>query len=72
MCRRRMPTTSIVLLAGALIALMIPLVALEVLSDMFPRVQDYKGWLSVLLWAAVIAVVYFVLAPSLGLSPGSE
>jgi uncharacterized protein involved in cysteine biosynthesis len=67
-----MPTTSIVLLAGALIALMIPLVALEVLSDMFPRVQDYKGWLSVLLWAAVIAVVYFVLAPSLGLSPGSE
>ena len=72
MCRHPMPTTSIVILAGALVALMIPLVALEVLSDMFPRVQDYKGWLSVLLWAAVIAVVYFVLAPSLGLSPGGE
>jgi uncharacterized protein involved in cysteine biosynthesis len=70
MCPQPMPTTSIVILAGALVALMIPLVALEVLSDMFPRVQDYKGWLSVLLWAAVIAVVYFVLAPSLGLSGG--
>jgi hypothetical protein len=70
MCRHPMPITSIVILAASLVLLLIPLVALEVLSDMFPHVQDYKRWLSVLLWAAVIAVVYLVVAPSLGLSRG--
>jgi hypothetical protein len=65
-----MPKTSIFILSGALVLLMIPLVALEVLSDIFPRVHDYKGWLSVLLWVAVIAFVYLVVAPSLGVSGG--
>jgi hypothetical protein len=65
----QMPTVSIAILAAALVALMIPLVALELLSDSFPRIQEHKAWLSVVLWAAVIALVIFVLGPLLGLSP---
>jgi len=59
-----MPTSSVVILAGAFIALMIPLVALEVLSDLFPLVRGSKRWLSLFVWAAIIAVVYFVIAAS--------
>jgi hypothetical protein len=67
MWRRPMPTSSVVILAGAFVALLIPLCALEVLSDIFPRVQNYKGWLSLFVWAAIIAVVYFIVAPSVNL-----
>jgi hypothetical protein len=67
-----MPTFSLAILAGALVALMIPLVALEVLSDSFPRVQQHKAWLSVVIWAAVIAIVIFVIGPFLGLSPNND
>jgi hypothetical protein len=64
-----MPTLSILALIGALIVLMLPLLLLEYLSDAIPRLHDYKGWLSVLIWLAAGTVIYFVVAPVLGLRP---
>jgi hypothetical protein len=63
-----MPTTELAILVGALVVLMLPLIALELCSDYFPKVQEYKGWISIGLWVAVLAVVYFVVVPWLDLS----
>lgn len=55
-----MPYTQLVLLVGALVVLMLPLIALELFSDYYPKVQEYKAWISVGLWIAILAIVYFL------------
>jgi hypothetical protein len=65
---RKMPTTKIAILVGALVVLMLPLIALELYSDYFPKVQEYKGWISIALWLALLAIVYFVVVPWIGLA----
>lgn len=62
-----MPTTQLAILVGALVVLMLPLIALELCSDYFPKVQEYKGWISIGLWISVLAILYFAVVPALGL-----
>jgi hypothetical protein len=64
----KMPTTELAVLFGALVVLMLPLIALELYSDHFPKVQQYKGWISIGLWIGVLALIYFVIVPWLELA----
>jgi hypothetical protein len=63
-----MPYTQLVLLVGALVVLMIPLIALEWFSDYYPHVQEYKASISIVLWIAILAIVYFLVVPWLELA----
>src|SRR5258708_33890178 len=55
---------------GLLIAIVgVPLLLLDLFSDKWQWLDRNKNWISIILWLLLLALIYFIVAPRLGLAP---
>ena len=57
-------------LNGLLIAIVgVPLLFLDLFSDNWNWLDKNKDWISIILWLFLLILIYFIIAPKLGLAP---